>query len=159
MFNSTYGAKLMSKKVFVTYKHDDSDVHYLQDFRHEKHGGKTARAYVDCLIDEFKGNEIYKGEGDEDLSEFKDDTIKTRLKKKIHDSSITIVLISPNMREYGQAESDQWIPWEISYSLKEVTRNDKTSYPNGMLAVVLPNQSGDYDYYVQDYICGCRTLC
>ncbi len=142
----------MGKKVFISYKHSDDSVLYLSNY------GNTARDYVDYLIENKLDDEIYKGEGNEDLSEFKDETIKNRLKDKIHDSSVTIVLISPNMKESSIPESDQWIPWEISYSLKEITRADKMSHTNGILAVVLPNTLGNYDYFIKDKPCNCRTL-
>ena len=149
----------MARKIFVSYKHGDSNVACLPGFANAEHRGRTARAYVDRLEDIFEGEQIYKGEGNEDLSDFKDDTIKDHLKKKIHDSSVTIVLISPNMKEPFNAERDQWIPWEVSYSLKYVVRGDKPSLANGMLAVVLPDQSHSYGYYIQEYYsCNCRTL-
>ena len=148
----------MARKIFVSYKHSDNSVAYFPEYANDKHHGQTARAYVDCLDDIFEGEEIYKGEGNEDLSDFKNEAIKTHLKDKIYDSSVTIVLISPNMKEPFKAERDQWIPWEVSYSLKEVTRSDKTSRANGMLAVVLPDRFGKYDYYIQYYACGCYTL-
>lgn len=141
----------MGRKIFVSYKHKDSNVKTLEGF------GNTARAYVDNLIEHRLNDEIYKGEGDEDISKFKDDTIKTRLKDKIHDSSITIVLISPNMKESYTKESEQWIPWEISYSLKEITRNDRTSHTNGVLAVVLPDHLGSYSYMIDEPCTHCKS--
>ncbi len=141
----------MGRKVFVSYKHSDSNVENLQDY------GSTARAYVDYLIKHRLNDEIYKGEGNEDISQFKDDTIKTHLKNKIHDSSITLVLISPGMKEAHTMESEQWIPWEVSYSLKEITRSDKLSHTNGILAIVLPDQFGSYEYYITQPCNVCKT--
>ena len=135
----------MGRKIFVSYKHNDSNVMNLARYE------GTARAYVDYLTDKTLKGDVYKGEGDEDLSKFKDDTIKNRLKNNLHDSSITIVLISPNMKAPYQAESDQFIPWEISYSLKEIPRNGKLSHSNGILAVVLPDRNGSYQYMLDDY--------
>ncbi len=60
------GDKIMGRKIFVSYKHSDSSVQYLSGY------GKTARAYVDHLIENGLDDEIYKGEGNEDLTEFKE---------------------------------------------------------------------------------------
>lgn len=130
----------MGRKVFVSYKHKDDSVQYLEYY------GGTARAYVDYLIDHRLNDEIYKGEGDEDISQFKNDTIRTRLKDKIHDSSITLVLISPNMKETYTSEAEQWIPWEISYSLKEIIRGNRLSHSNAVLGIALPDIYGSYEY-------------
>ncbi len=135
----------MARKIFVSYKHGDTDVNSIGSER-------TARDYVDALRDAFESDEIYKGEGNESLKDFKDETIETHLKDKIYDSSITIVLISPNMKG-TEAESDQWIPWEICYSLKEISRGGRVSRTNAVLAVVLPDTYGNYDYYVEDNTC------
>ena len=155
----------MGRKVFVSYKYGDTLVQDLNVYELNWLGQNVkaqtkARHYVNELS-EILDNEdhIFKGEDDgESLAGFSDEHIASKLRDKIYDSSITIVLVSKGMKTYHQ-EKDQWIPWEVSYSLKEYTRGGRTSLSNGIIAVVLPDQWGSYEYYItRDSECDCRTL-
>lgn len=152
----------MSYKIFVSYKYGDTNVQSLK-FNFPYPSAKTwilapnyeptkVRDYVTKLQDLLeKNHHINKGEADnESLANFKDSTIASKLRNKIFDSSVTIVMISPGMKEYGKLERDQWIPWEISYSLCEYGRNGRTSHTNAMLAVVLPDRNGSYSYCLDE---------
>jgi len=153
----------MSRKVFVSYKYKDMSVKPLKPYSFIEYldpGFSLTRAYVDFLSDKIElSDHIYKGEeSNSDLSGYSDEYIEEKLKERISDSSVTIVLISPNMRDKNKADRDQWIPWEVSYSLKEIKREDRTSHTNALLAVVLPDASGSYDYCLYKRNC-CETEC
>lgn len=156
----------MGRKIFVSYKYSDSQVMDLGIYEQNWLGitskiQTTARHYVDKLSEILENDDhIYKGEDDgESLANFSDDHIASKLRDKIFDSTITIVFVSRGMKHPWLAEGDQWMPWEISYSLKEITRNNRTSGTNAIVAVVLPDQFGSYDYYLTyDSICNCRSL-
>ena len=135
----------MGRKIFISYKYLDYDVKMLTEATQPT----WPCDYVDYIQKQvLAADDIYKGEkSDEDISDWPEYKIWAHLKDKIYDSTITIVLISPNMKEQGRWEKSQWIPWEISYSLRETTRNDRTSHNNAILAVILPDKNGSYDYY------------
>ena len=112
----------MGHKIFVSYKYADADVKNLTWW-----GNSTVRDYVTEFQNKLSAeDDINKGEeDDEDLSGLSEEVIWEKLKNRIYDSSVTVVFISPNMRESGKADRDQWTPWEISYSLKEISRKQK----------------------------------
>lgn len=138
----------MARKVFVSYKYKDSGVQPLQTTQQPP---TWPCDYVDYIEKYILKEHIYKGEKqDEDLSNCSETYIWNHLKDKMFDSSVTVVLISPNMKESNRWQSSQWIPWEISYSLRKTTRGGRTSQRNAIVAVVLPNQFGNYTYFDKD---------
>ncbi|MBE6244802.1 MAG: hypothetical protein E7108_04705 [Bacteroidales bacterium] len=149
----------MGRKIFVSYKYKDSNVRQMSHILYSQNRETRVRDYVDilqCLLGETN---INKGEKDgEDMSVLEDATIQSVLGDRIYDSSITLVLISPNMKDPRLREIDQWIPWEISYSLREQSRSGRTSKTNAVMAIVLPDKNNSYGYYIKEHICPfCNT--
>lgn len=147
----------MARNVFVSYKYADENVQQLWG-----HNPTRTRHYVNEVEKLLAAEgQIYYGEHDrEDLSDWSEDQIWEELKDKIFYTSCTIVLISPNMKEPNRYDKSQWIPWEISYSLRETVREDRKSHRNAILAVVLPDKNGNYDYALSANHCcqnGCTT--
>ncbi len=153
----------MGHKIFISYKYADNDVNHIDGNYWETN---TVRNYVDRLEEYLKdsSDHIYKGESDgEDLSKLSEDAIWKKLKDRIYDSSLTIVMISKNMKELG-VDKDQWIPWEVSYSLKEISRKNSngtpiTSKTSAVLAIIVPDRNNSYSYYTYKKTCctsGCR---
>lgn len=157
-------------KIFISYKYHDKDVfqrvnHRL--FEEREIGERTPRDYVNVLETYIKdySPHYYKAEEDNnDLSRLSDNQIWELLKDKIFDSTLTIILVSPNMKEKNKLDRDQWIPWEIQYSLGLQQRKNSNgglirSNTNAMMAIVLPDSSGSYEYYFKYKKCcssGCR---
>lgn len=101
----------MGHKIFVSYKYRDYDVAPLA--RHPAYGYTTPRQYVSYIDDVITRDygHVFKGEDDNtDLRYLSEDTIWAKLRDRIYDSSLTIVLISPNMKEANISEAAQWIP-------------------------------------------------
>ena len=147
----------MGKKIFVSYKYADNQVQTLSNVLFED---TTARHYVDEIQELLEDDDhINKGENDdEDMGSLADSTIGSKLGDKIFDSTVTIVVISKGMKD-NKSEKEQWIPWEISYSLSVQSRQGQNSKTNAVLAVVLPDENGSYEYYItNNEQCGSRTL-
>ncbi len=114
----------MARKTFISYKY--SEACGLRD-RIIKALGSDAT--------------YYQGETSDspDLTDYKTETIKEHLKDMIFGTSVTIVVISPNMTD------SEWIDWEIEYSLREYSRNGKASKSNGIVGVAM-KVAGGYDW-------------
>ncbi|GAB6171957.1 hypothetical protein JCM15765_14350 [Paradesulfitobacterium aromaticivorans] len=155
----------MGRKIFVSYKYADSNVKDITGAA-TIWNPCTVRNYVDELegLLKDKTEHIYKGESDgEDLSQLSDATIWNKLKNRIYDSTLTIVMLSKGMRDQLKVEKYQWIPQEISYSLKEISRTDSsgrtvTSKTNALLALVVPDTYGSYSYFTEKKSC-CSSGC
>lgn len=106
-----------------------------------------ARDYVDKLQEKIGADNTNLGEKDgESLEDFSDQQIESTLKKRIRQCSVTIVIISKGMKT-NDDEKNQWIPWEVSYSLRVVPTGGNTKQRNAVLGVVLPDENGNYDWY------------
>ena len=156
-------------KIFISYKYHDSNVYQrISNFLtgQIKSGNLTPRDYVDILekyIKDYSPHYYKEEEDNHSLRGLSDDAIWEILKDKIFDSTLTIVIISPNMRETNKSDREQWIPWEVQYSLglqqrKNSSGNLIRSSTNAMLAIVLPDRQGSYNYYFEFKKC-CLTKC
>ncbi len=151
-------------KIFISYKYADKHVKQNQTcdwnaWHLEVDNGNylTCRDYVTHLMEKVLVDHINKAEkDDEDLSHLTEEVIQQKLFDRIYDSTITIILMSKNMKE-STKEKHQWIPREVAYSLREQSRDDRTSHTNGMLAVFLPDENNSYEYAVTNKSCGVRS--
>ena len=84
----------------------------------------------------------YKGETKDspDRTNQAEGTIEKALTDMMYDSSVTIVIISPHMKE------SKWIDWEIEYCLKNITRKGRTSHKNGLIGVI-QKVNNSYDWF------------
>ncbi len=91
----------MAHKTFISYKYSEA-----QDLRDR---------LIKALGDDAS---YYQGETSDspDLTDTSTENIKKNLKDMMYDTSVTIVIISPHIKE------SKWIDWEIEYCLKNITR-------------------------------------
>lgn len=103
----------MARKVFVSYKYSD------------------AVSTRDKIIKKLSNNgTYYKGEKGYVKLEYADSTMKNYLSGLIYDSTVTVVIISP------EVTLSDWVKWELEYSMKRQTRNGRTSNRNGIVCVI-----------------------
>lgn len=116
----------MARKTFVSYKYSESAV--LRD------------KIIESLGEDSK---FYTGEtsGSPYLGDLQTETIKDHLKSMIYNTSVIIVILSPNMTK------SSWISWELKYALKSIKRGDQNSRPNGIVAVA-QKVDGAYDWLI-----------
>ena len=115
----------MAHKTFISYKYSE------------------ARDLRDRIIEELGDDAMfYKGETSDspDLSDTTTENIKRALTDMMYETSVTIIIISPDMK------NSKWIDWEIEYSLKNNTRNNRTSHTNGLLGVIM-KCNGGYSWF------------
>lgn len=105
----------MARKTFISYKYSEAQI--------------LRNKIITKLGDDAK---YYRGEDgySEDLSSYKAETIKNRLSDMIWGTTVTIVILSPQMI------FSNWIEWELKYSLRVQSRNGRSSYANGIVAVI-----------------------
>lgn len=115
----------MAHKTFISYKYSEA-----QDLRD---------AIIDAMGDDAS---YYQGETSEspDLTDTSTENIKKHLRDMMFDTSVTIVLISPHMKE------SKWIDWELEYCLKKIPRKIRTSQRNGIVGVIM-KVNGGYDWF------------
>lgn len=115
----------MARKTFISYKYSEA-----QDLR-------------DAIITKLgKDADYYKGETSDspDMTDLKTGTIKKNLTDMMYHTSVTIVIISPNIKQ------SKWIDWEIEYCLKEISREGRTSKTNGIVCVI-QKLNGGYNWF------------
>jgi hypothetical protein len=127
----------MARETFIAYKY--SEAQRLRD---------------DIIAKLGNDAKYYRGETTEspDLTGTSVENIKECLKDMIFGTSVTIVIISPNLK------ASKWVDWEIEYSLKEYKRGFTTSKTNGIIGVVM-KVNGSYDWLISSYLNsdGCST--
>ncbi|MDE0034004.1 MAG: TIR domain-containing protein [Deltaproteobacteria bacterium] len=116
----------MARKTFISYKY--SEAQQLRD------------TIITALGEDAT---YYQGETSDspDLTDSSTESIKGKLTDMMYDTSVTIVIVSPNFT------ASKWIDWEIEYCLKEISRKGRTSKTNGVVGVV-QKMAGAYDWLV-----------
>jgi len=112
----------MAHKTFISYKYNEA---------------KGLRDQIVSVLGDDAS--YYRGETSEspDLTDSSTENIKMKLSDMMYDTSVTIVIVSPNIK------MSNWIDWEIEYSLKNISRKGRITHTNGVLGVIMKYNGGD----------------
>lgn len=128
----------MAHKTFISYKYSEAQ--------------KLRDRIIEALGDDAT---YYKGETSDspDLTDTSTENIKKNLTNMMYDTSVTIVIISPNMKE------SKWIDWEIEYCLKNISIKGRKSHTNGIIGVIM-KYNGGYGWFKKQCINsdGCSSI-
>lgn len=108
-----------TRNCFVSYHHN-YDAEFMEDLRDMKTGMKVADYSLK-----------------EDISHLTDQTIYKKIRDKMRNCSVTVVLVG------SRTGHRKWIDWELWASLRGYTHPSdpyKSFKPNGLLAIYLPDQ-------------------
>ena len=107
----------------------------LKESDFSKDVNKKLFAIFDALGEDA---DYYMGETSEspDLTDTSTENIKKNLTDMMFGTSVTIVILSPNMKQ------SKWIDWEIEYCLRKYKRKDRTSQRNGVVGVIMKVDGG-----------------
>lgn len=110
----------MARRVFVSFRFSDGVLYKKK-------------------LDELFGSsvEVINRSEDTDRSNMSEDTIRNYLYEKLSDTSITIILLTPNALDYERdiyGRIDDWTYDEVRYSLEDRSSNRT----NGLVAVYVP---------------------
>ena len=136
----------MATKVFISFRFSD---------------GKEIKDELFDIFDE--STEVINRSEDVDRSQMSEDTIQEYLYEKLKDTSVTIVLLTPEAVSYRKnwiGNYDDWLYDELRYSLED-RKNNRT---NGVVAVytddakdMILESSSHYCSHCQETK-SCRTL-
>ena len=115
----------MAHKTFISYKYSEAQ--------------KLRDKIIDALKEDAR---FYNGETSDspDLTDKATSTIKKNLTDMMFETSVTILIISPHIKE------SKWIDWEIEYCLKKISRKERTSHVSGIVGVI-QKVNGSYDWF------------
>ncbi|KXT60078.1 hypothetical protein SORDD05_01245 [Streptococcus oralis] len=126
----------MATKVFISFRYSD---------------GKNIKDELVDLFDE--STEIINRSEDVDRNQMSEETIQKYLYEKLKDTSVTILLLTPEAVSYKKdwyGEYDDWLYDELRYSLEDRT-NNRT---NGVVAVYTDG-ARDKLFIEDNHYCSC----